>query len=620
MLCLVFAGKFNLSSKPILASSRVFSTIKIFVIVMIRPVNYQNDVTIFATALINFFYISFLHNLYPLDLNPGERFRLSHSAFLLTSQGATMYRRDFIKLAALYAGVAVLPTWSRQAFAASRPALPVPEILQPDVRGTYHLTLQQGQSRFLPGVNTATWGVNGNLPGPVLRLRRGKQVGVSVKNSLPDASTVHWHGLAIPGDVDGGPQAMIAPGGSREVHFTPDQPAATCWFHPHPHQTSGYQVAMGLAGMVIIDDDDADKLQIPSRWGVDDIPVILQDKRLNDAGQIDYQLDIMTAAVGWFGQHMLTNGVIYPQHGVSRGWLRLRLLNGCNARSLQIAASDNRPLYVIARDGGFLPEPVKVSALPMLMGERFEVMIDCSDGKAFDLVTLPVQQIGMTLAPFDQPLAVLKIQPTVTQSGGSLPDSLISLPALPSLDGLPTRWLQLMMDPQLDQQGMQALMTRYGHGAMAGMRMDHGSATSDASSMNGMSMDSGGMAGMSMSQGAAHFDFMTANKINGKAYDMNHPAFAVKRGQYERWTISGEGDMMLHPFHIHGTQFRILTENGKPVEKHRQGWKDTVRVEGGRSEVLVRFDHLADAQHAYMAHCHLLEHEDTGMMTSFTVA
>ncbi len=83
--------------------------------------------------------------------------------------------------------------------------------------------------------------------------------------------------------------------------------------------------------------------------------------------------------------------------------------------------------------------------------------------------------------------------------------------------------------------------------------------------------------------------------------------------------ISGEGDMMLHPFHIHGTQFRILSENGKPPAAHRAGWKDTVNVYGARSEVLVRFQHDAPKEHAYMAHCHLLEHEDTGMMLGFTV-
>ena len=92
----------------------------------------------------------------------------------------------------------------------------------------------------------------------------------------------------------------------------------------------------------------------------------------------------MSAAVGWFGDTLLTNGAIYPQHAAPKGWLRLRLLNGCNARSLNCATSDKRPLYVVASDGGLLPEPVKVSELPMLMGERFEVLVDISDGKAFD--------------------------------------------------------------------------------------------------------------------------------------------------------------------------------------------------------------------------------------------
>jgi len=536
-----------------------------------------------------------------------------------------MQRRDFIKWTTLMGAATTLPGWSRLAFAADRPALSVPPLLQPNAKGTLVLNLQRGQSQFTPGVNTETWGINGNLLGPALRLKRGEPVTVTVHNRLNVASTVHWHGLEISGDIDGGPQGVIAPGASRTVQFTLDQPASTCWFHPHPHQTSGYQVAMGLAGLVLIEDDASNLLQLPSRWGVDDIPLILQDKRLNDAGQIDYQMDVMTAAVGWFGQHMLTNGAVYPQQGVSRGWLRFRLLNGCNARSLNIATSDGRPLYVIASDGGFLAEPVKVSELPMLAGERFEVLVECPDNKAFDIVTLPVTQMGMTLAPFDQPLPVLRVQPTLTQGEQNMPDQLLKLPELVSLDGLPTRWLQLSMDPKLDQQGMAALMTRYGHQAMAGMSMDHGAASGsdDMASMPGMSHDAhGDMAGMDMGQKkeSGKFDFMTANRINGKAYDMTTPAFDVKQGQYEKWTLSGEGDMMLHPFHIHGTQFRILSENGQPVAAHRAGWKDIVKVEGGRSEVLVRFNHLANKDQAYMAHCHLLEHEDTGMMLGFTVS
>jgi blue copper oxidase len=524
-----------------------------------------------------------------------------------------MHRRDFLKYSAALGAFSALPLWSRTALAADRPALPIPALLTPDAKSSLRLTAQSGKTAF--GAKSATtWGYNGNLLGPALRLTKGEKVTVDIYNSLAEETTVHWHGLEVPGDVDGGPHGVIAAGGKRTVTFTPEQRAATCWFHPHQHGKTGHQVAMGLAGLVLIEDTESRQLMLPKQWGIDDVPLIIQDKRFSADGQIDYRLDVMSAAVGWFGDTLLCNGARYPQHANPRGWLRLRLLNGCNARSLNIAASDNRPLYVIASDGGLLAEPVKVTELPMLMGERFEVLVDTSDGKAFDIVTLPVRQMGMTVAPFDKPVPVARIQPLRIAASGELPDRLVNMPALPALDGLTERWLQLMMDPMLDMMGMQALMDKYGEQAMAGMSMaGHGNMGNMGGGMK--HMGHGGM-----NHGKSGFDFHDANKINGKAFDMNAPAFAAEKGKYEKWTISGEGDMMLHPFHIHGTQFRILSENGQPVAAHRQGWKDTVRVEGGRSEVLVRFDHTAAKEHAYMAHCHLLEHEDTGMMLGFTVA
>lgn len=517
-----------------------------------------------------------------------------------------MQRRDFLKYSAALGVASALPLWSRAAFAAERPVLPIPNLLAPDARNQVNLVVQAGKTAF--GAHHATtWGYNGNLLGPAIQLRKGKALTVNIHNTLNEETTVHWHGLEVPGEVDGGPHGIIKPGGQRTVTFTPEQRAATCWFHPHQHGKTGHQVAMGLAGLVLIEDDESRLLRLPKQWGIDDVPVIVQDKKFTADGQIDYQLEIMSAAVGWFGDTLLTNGAIYPQHNAPKGWLRLRLLNGCNARSLNFAASDKRPLYVVASDGGLLAEPVKVTELPMLMGERFEVLVDISDGKPFDLITLPVSQMGMAVAPFDKPQPVLRIQPLLVTASGALPDALTTLPALPSLEGLTQRKLQLSMDPMLDMMGMQALMKKYGDQAMAGMH--HGQ-------MQGH-MNHGQMGGMDHSMHG--FDFHNGNRINGKAFDMHTPQFAAAKEQYERWTISGEGDMMLHPFHIHGTQFRILTENGKAPAVHRAGWKDTVRVEGGVSEVLVKFDHDAPKEYAYMAHCHLLEHEDTGMMLGFTV-
>ncbi|MFO3841394.1 multicopper oxidase CueO [Citrobacter freundii] len=539
-----------------------------------------------------------------------------------------MQRRDFLKYSVALGVASALPLWSRSVFAADRPALPIPELLTADASNRIQLIVQAGQSNFA-GKTATTWGYNGNLLGPAVKLNKGQSVNVDIHNQLAEETTLHWHGLEIPGEVDGGPQGIIPAGGKRSVTFTPDQRAATCWFHPHQHGKTGHQVAMGLAGLVLIEDEEIRKLMLPKQWGIDDVPVIIQDKQFSADGQVDYQLDIMTAAVGWFGDTLLTNGAIYPQHAAPRGWLRLRLLNGCNARSLNIAASDNRPLYVIASDGGLLAEPVKVTELPMLMGERFEVLVDVSDGKAFDLVTLPVSQMGMAIAPFDKPHPVMRVQPLLITASGTLPDTLTSMPSLPSLEGLTVRKLQLSMDPMLDMMGMQMLMKKFGGQAMAGM--DHGKMMGhmnndnmDHGNMNHGNMNHGEMGNMphgnmgNMKHGGS-FDFHNANRINGQAFDMNKPMFAAAKGQHERWVISGQGDMMLHPFHIHGTQFRILSENGKAPAAHRAGWKDTVRVEGGVSEVLVKFDHDAPKEHAYMAHCHLLEHEDTGMMLGFTV-
>lgn len=515
-----------------------------------------------------------------------------------------MQRRDFLKYSAALGVFSALPLWSRSAFAAERPALPIPDLLEADAQSRIRLTVQAGKTTF--GKHTArSWGYNGNLLGPALKLQQGKQVNVEIRNQLAEETTVHWHGLEVPGSVDGGPQGVIAPRSTRSVSFTPVQQAATCWFHPHQHGKTGHQVAMGLAGLVLIEDPLSQQLLLPKSWGVDDVPVIVQDKKFTAEGEIDYQLDVMSAAVGWFGDTLLTNGAIYPRHAAPRGWLRLRLLNGCNARSLNFATSDKRPLYVIASDGGLLTEPVAVTELPMLPGERFEVLVENRDGNAFDIVTLPVSQMGMGIAPFDKPHPVMTVQPLPMVASGTLPDKLVSVPALPSLEGLTQRTLKLSMDPMLDQMGMQALMDKYGAQAMSGM---------DHSAM----MQHGGH-GQGMNHTGHSLDLHHANRINGQAFAMDTPQFAAARGQHERWVISGEGDMMLHPFHIHGTQFRILSENGKKPAAHRSGWKDTVSVDGGVSEVLVRFEHEASKENAYMAHCHLLEHEDTGMMLGFTV-
>ncbi len=545
-----------------------------------------------------------------------------------------MNRRYFVKMLGALGISAALPLrMAGSGFAATMPKLPVPDILSAGADGRIAIKIMEGTTQWR-GTPTRTWGYNGFLLGPTLSMRRGQKIIMEVTNSLPEMTTVHWHGLEIPGTSDGGPQAMIEPGKVWKSELVIKQPAATCWYHPHPHRVTGRHVAMGLGGMLLIEDGDIWGLPLPHAWGEDDIPVIIQEKRLDNSNQIDYTIDEITAAVGWFGDLPLTNGVLYPEHAAPRGWLRLRLLNGCNARTLRLTCGDNRPMYVIAGDGGLLAEPVKLTELTIYAGERFEVLVDARDGKPFDLQSLPFRQIGMTLPPFDNALPLLRVTPFGKDGQGNLPDTLVKLPPAPAADGLPVRRFKLSMDHRLDMQGMMSLIRKYGDKAMAGMGMNgHG--------MQGMMQGQGGMQGMMQGQGGMQgmmgggggmgsrmggtspggpFDIWRSNFINERAFEMNRADFSVKQGQYERWIISGVGDMMLHPFHVHGTQFRILKENGAAPEPHRQGFKDTTFVKGGESELIVRFMHSAPKERMYMAHCHLLEHEDTGMMAGFTVA
>ena len=157
-----------------------------------------------------------------------------------------MQRREFLKYSVALGVASALPLWSRAVLAADRPALPIPDLLTADARGRIQLVVQSGKTAF--GKNNATTGYNGNVLGPALQLRRGKAVTVDIHNTLAEETTLHWHGLEVPGEVDGGPQGIIKAGGKRTVTFTPEQRAATCWFHPHQHGKTGHQVAMGLAG------------------------------------------------------------------------------------------------------------------------------------------------------------------------------------------------------------------------------------------------------------------------------------------------------------------------------------------------------------------------------------
>lgn len=486
--------------------------------------------------------------------------------------------------------------------------LPIPQALRADAGEPVTLQLQKGRYAFLDGKPTDTFGINGALLGPALFVRSGSQFRARVDNALGEASVLHWHGLLVDGDADGGPQSAISHGQSYAVSAPVDQPAATLWYHAHPHGRTGYQTAMGIGGMLIVEDAASQGLGLPLSWGEDDIPLVLQDKYLNDAGQIVYKLNHNTTGIGWFGQHMFVNGVRQPAHPVPRGWVRLRLLNACNARMLLLKLGSGQPFHVIASDGGLLPQPVSLTELEIVPGERFEIMVDASGGQPIDLVMARYDaQYGANTAPFDQDYRLLTLHPVLPSRGTTLPSTLARLPEADAPDGIRQRRIDftLMGHFPVDPDPAGPLPEEW--------PFDFALNDEDAIFDDHTLM---------------HINQITVDDQPMASFDMTQASFTVPRHATERWTLSlRQGDVYPHPFHVHGTQFRVLSIDGNPPPAHLRGWKDTVRIAGadtvrsapGTVEILVHFARTAILPHPYMVHCHTLEHEDGGMMLGFAV-
>ncbi|OHC80386.1 MAG: copper oxidase, partial [Rhodospirillales bacterium RIFCSPLOWO2_12_FULL_67_15] len=434
--------------------------------------------------------------------------------------------------------------------------------------------------------------------GPVVRVRGGDTIPFRVENHLAEETTLHWHGLLIPSEVDGGPHNTIAPGAVWTPEIAVKQPAATTWFHPHPHGNTARQVYGGLAGMMIVSDGGDRDRGLPETYGVDDLPLVLQDKRFGPDGAPVYAPTMMDMMHGFQGDTLLVNGAIGPVANVPAGFVRLRLLNAANARNFDLRFADRRPFFVIAGDAGLLPEPVEASNLVIAPAERYEILVNFSDGRPGDLVTAPDAHhgagAGMTMrtarpsegfGAATELLMRFRPDPALPAAVTRLPRELIRL-ASPDIASA-VAWRTFELDPML---GMN----------MAGMR---GMRVSQRTSARGGDHDHAGGPGQMMG-------------INGRPFAMHRIDVTTKLGTAEIWEIVSA--RMAHPFHVHGANFRILSNNGRKPGAEQSGWKDVVLVEE-RAEILVRFDRPAPPRMPFMYHCHILEHEDHGMMGQFAV-
>jgi FtsP/CotA-like multicopper oxidase with cupredoxin domain len=258
-----------------------------------------------------------------------------------------------------------------------RQRLTIPPLADAEIDGggrrVFELAARPGTSELLPGVVSDTWGFNGGYLGPTLRADRGEQVQVNVGNELGEATTVHWHGMHLPAAMDGGPHQMVAPGETWSPTWEIDQPAATLWYHPHPHGDTRDHVNRGLAGLFILDDpDNPASGELPHEYGVDDIPLIVQDRNISDSGEL---------RTGNVGDMILVNGTFGPFLDVTTEAIRLRLLNASNARVYNLGFSDDREFSVVGSDGGLLPAPVDLHRLALSPGERAEIVVRMCPGE-----------------------------------------------------------------------------------------------------------------------------------------------------------------------------------------------------------------------------------------------
>lgn len=500
-----------------------------------------------------------------------------------------MDRRRFLKnslaaaTAATWGSAATGRAWARPA---ERPMLPLPGLVDVEKSGRLDLTAQQGRHTFGSGTVSSTLGYNQDYLGPIVRAQRGQDVAVRLLNGLDEPLATHWHGLLVPGEVDGGPHQAIDPGAVWEPVLPIDQPPSTAWFHAHTHPHTARQVYAGLAGVFQIDDGRDDERGLPHEHGVDDFTLVIQDRRFDPSGRLDYRLAMMDRMHGFRGDHILVNGAPYPRARMPRSIVRLRLLNGSNARIYHLHFDDGRPMHVIASDSGYWPKPAAATELRLAPGERLEVLVDFRDGREAELVTGPDQNqggpgmMGMMSGLRSTASALLEGDiPVLTFHPGSKKASVDQLPEtiddeMPAPPTAFARRRHFTLDMML-----------------GGMPM-----------MRGMM---GGSGGPTMG-------------INGRPFDMQRINEQVGLGTTEHWTI--ESNMLMHPFHIHGVRFRVLTdEAGRSPRLENRGYKDTVLVDG-RVEVAVDFTQPASRETPFMYHCHILEHEDAGMMGHFNVS
>jgi FtsP/CotA-like multicopper oxidase with cupredoxin domain len=510
-------------------------------------------------------------------------------------------RRDFLRVAGF--GSAALLLGNRLDRIGLRFMTPTQlQLFVPDAE--ISITALEKYVQILPGAQTRVWSYDGqllsgsgvivqNIPGsylgPILRVRRGTNVRIYFHNKLAEDSVIHPHGLRVPENCDGTPMQAIGSGQTKIYDFQVIDRAGPYWFHPHPMGRTAEQVAMGLAGLFYVWDDEEDLAVPGAATGANDVPVVIQDRNFDSNNQILYNPNMLW---GYLGSRILVNGKPNATTALEPRAYRLRVLNGSNARTYKLAWSNNMPLKVIGTDGGLLPAVVSKSYVMLMPGERVDVWADFSKlaGKQVILRSLSFDPMG-----------------TGGMGGGGM-----------------------------------------GGGGMGGGGM--GSSLASGAAFNILTVNIGRKATLKPILGA--LPALTSHYDPGNVSNFATPIpFTLAMQQMMTWTINGRvyeemgvaDDEMVyrdvpiawewinnspipHPMHIHNVMFQVIHRNAAATPSGYgtinqgfvdTGWKDTVIVwPGERVKIAMNFGPHTGM---YMYHCHILEHEDMTMMRNLMI-
>jgi FtsP/CotA-like multicopper oxidase with cupredoxin domain len=419
-------------------------------------------------------------------------------------------------------------------------------------QGLVEVTLTAAPARLTlkPGVTTDVFAYNGSFPGPTLELTEGDRVIVHFQNNLPEPTTVHWHGIHLPANQDGSPFDPVPAGERRDYTFTiPKGTAGTYWYHPHLHHKTGYQIAKGLVGAIIVRAPDDPLPKLSERL------LILSDQRFLPDGSIDLpEPHSMQGRIddenGREGDVLFVNGLVAPALLIKPNEVqRWRIINASASRVYRLAIPNQTFLHV-GSDGGLFAKPVELGEILVANAERVELLVRGSGapGSRTTLQSLPYDRYVPQTRPKDwnraRDLLVIQVTRAAPVAPVTIPTTLRPVPLLDT-------------------------------SRIAARRV------------------------VSFGQGM----------INNRHFDFSRVDFTAKLGTTEIWKVENLVGMD-HPFHMHGFQFQVIERNGKP--EPFLSWKDVVNVRRQESvRFIVRFD---DFPGKWMFHCHILNHEDQGMM------